>query len=263
MQYEERFGKELLVQERPGKINIWVLLGILMFSALGIFALIGFFVVLRTPEYGVVEMAGALIVGVGGFAAAAFLYRLLLGYRKQKKAALYERGFVRTVGTETTEIDFRALKGMQDLTTLQSAGNIRVTVRLLTMLRKDNTKVVLGQFDVPAYTELFNALSDVYTDYLLEGISSENLDRAAIFFGDKLELSGGQLIHRHGEGSGWTGIALDRVYGLDPARPDGNSSLRIMGVDYSDGKREILAQIPFKDLFNIDALYRIVQIRPQ
>jgi len=260
MQVTGRFGEQILVQEsavgqsrRTKFALIWAI-----FVA-GIFC-IGFTVLMLEElfasayERELFYLIGGGALAAGCFALVVFLIRSLLRYSQKMRAVVYEFGLAHIIGTEVTEIDFRDIKGMQDMLLVLDDTDIEIGTRIFTILKKDHTEFELSQYEVPAYEEFFYTLRQSFCDYLLEGVSDETLHRINIWFGGKLELRGERLIYHHpGEGRGWTDIPLDAVHAISPFEARSDSSVQLVGAD-----AEVLVEIPFDEMFNVDVLYWMI-----
>jgi len=173
MPYEGRFGQQILAQEsargQSRRTKISLLLAIAVCSVLGAFMAVYLFIDIftRTFSLEIEYMIGGAALAIGCFALAIFLIRSMIRYSKPMKAVLYARGLRHTIGTETTEIDFRDIEGIQDLLTMESTDLVTVQVRIFTIVKKNKTKFVLSQFDVPAHHAFFDALRVAFTDYLV------------------------------------------------------------------------------------------------
>ena len=265
MQHAERFGKQILMQEsargQSGRRKLALLFAIFMFGIVFNFLLVAMIIEVVTGAYEfefeyVIEVIGGGLVAIACSAMAVFLIRSLMRYSKKTRAIIYERGLVHVIGREVTEIGFRDIKGIQDILLVEETEIGEIGARIFTIVKKDNTTLVLNQYEVPAYEEFFGALRQAFNAYLLEGFSCGTLHRLHAWLGEKLELCGERLIYHHpGEGRGWTDILLDSVCAISPFTGRSDSFLQIIGSSSHANVSEVLVEIPVRELFNLDVLY--------
>jgi hypothetical protein len=257
MDYEATFGKQLLQCTASPAQTIRKRL---FFLILGILVIVGSIIALGAPGF-LTEDDGDLRIAFGAFIAiGAFLSLFGLFFIKKAEAALYETGYVLKRGSKVTATAFNDMKGIIDTMTAFSAYGI-VPVgksRDVSVVKNDGVPFMLTKTSVPNFNQFVDELCVTYNKYLLKDLTKENIGQASISFGNKLELSGGQLIFDAGGSKGKIPIPLGSIQNVRVTEE--GYWLYIEGAINEKGKAEELAAIRADKAWNLEALYRILDM---
>jgi len=200
MNNEERFGKTLLVsvasKGRGLRKRVLYLIAAFVFVAAGI-------VLTLNPELGVVveEDAHLVPVFIAIFIAVGLIFVILSLVRsKQSSITLYEQGIMYAHGKKVTEAGFSDLEGIRLETSAVAIGGVAIPLGSLgqesvTIRMKDGTVVVLRKSTISNFRDFADKFGVVYTRWLLDGLTLDNISDAEISFGPDLKLRSGQFIY--------------------------------------------------------------------
>jgi len=258
MQNETRFGallfeRTLTQAKAMQKIFLFLIVG-LVFIAAGIVAFM-----MAESDTDVLNAWGVLL----GLCSIPFILRVFTSTRASE-VAIYEKGFVHSRGSQTTEFDFNDIIGIRDLTKRETWFAFIIPVvalksRIVTIEMKDRTAVKLNSTKVPDFKHFANELNAIFTEHLISGVTKENLNQASISFGKELNLRNGQLMYSDGKST--TIIPFDDILNIEVS--DTGHHIMLIGEEKEKKKLtrvDILAQFATETSLNIGALYHIVQM---
>ena len=266
------FGKKLFeVHQTPGQLwwrRFWVLLlsGFLPCS-IGIALIIA-----GTAEF---DRPTVTIIGILAVLAAIPAFQAIKIVHSE--AVLYEDGLVYVIGDKTTIVPFEYVKGTQFAVTVfgvSGRGYDDIVIRSAKLIKNDGTRIDMDGCAAAFrnFRQFYETLDSVFADYLLRGITSENLHQANISFGDCLELRNGKLIYgdllEEDDENSTVAMPLEYITGIEYSAKrekikDSIGLLRIKGPLNDKGEAMDFATISISGMLNIQALYRVVEMAKQ
>ncbi|MCL2838736.1 MAG: hypothetical protein FWE04_06710 [Oscillospiraceae bacterium] len=165
MYYDHKFGKQIMEHKLGTGAVVGRIIGFSLVALLFIFIL-----ALMILDFLFASMTGSNLWIIYGFAIVgfnvAFWIVALIRFGRSMKATLYEFGLKHSRGKKVTEILFRDVKDMQDVT-----GRTRgVEYRRVAIIKSDDTKFVLNSLIVPKHKIFFAALK---AQFLLNNDNNE------------------------------------------------------------------------------------------
>ena len=163
MRYDHKFGEIILENKttvrRVFGMRFWYSLAILFFVISGIALIVNF---------GFSAEVFVVLLFIVPF--TAFCFYKLLRYAKYMTAVLYEFGLKHYSGRQVTEILFNDVKSIDDETLSRINYGARpgariYTERVVTIVKKDGTRIKLYPWLVPNHEKFFPALKTQFEKY--------------------------------------------------------------------------------------------------
>ena len=267
MSYEERFGKKLLAsganKGRALPMKILLIIPSLVFIATGaVLALNPDIDFLTEEEARLIPLLIALFFVVG---VAGILFIVLSIVRSRRSSAvLFERGVIHTQGSEVTEVGFSDTEGIRLETSAIAVGGVAIPLgsfgqESVIIRKKDGTEIVFRKSDIPDFRVFADKFGAVYTRWLLDGLTMDNMADAKISFGPDLKLYGGQFIYTKKDQE--IVMPLSDVHSLEIETGDAYNYFWLLSKTETDKKgnpKKAIGGQTAKAL-NLEALYIIVQ----
>jgi len=261
MQDSAKFGKLILeykdTQEQTQKRKNRYMFFTVFFIVAGIIIA----ALVQGPPIGVgFDPTLTILILIFPLVLAGYNFRKFLLRGKHMEMALYEFGFRYIRGEKIIEIAFSDVKGIQDITWINTQG-VSSEHRKIEIIMKDGTEYNFEENITLNHDSFFNELDTVYTDYFVRGITSENINEKNIFFGDGLTLQNGRFIENHKINGQWAGrrtVSLEDVHSLSyPLRPRYHNAMFTL----MDASHQVeFIEVELSDVYNIAALRRIIGI---
>jgi|GEM_PF-3890855 len=240
------------------------MVGLTVFAVLTLFNLDLLPFAVATGFRRVLHFLGVLLIGWLAYDVLYHAWRL--NPMQISAAEIYENGITITQGEHTHAIELDQIKGILALSTftvvlsnppgaldlpfVSSVGN---RYRSVTIAEKQGGEPFIVR--VPNFVKFARMLNAKFTQYIMKELTPENISRAAISFGEHLQLTGGQFVYDPPDGASRVYLPLGQVTGIE-FNAEGWSILAIRTKNPDDQLR--IPHRQTRTMLNIDILHQII-----
>ena len=164
-------------------------------------------------------------------------------------AQLFEHGIVLKKGSKITEWDFSEIDGVSYTVNKTSVNYIPVaTTRVLEILPKQGKLISIPGLKMQNFKVFAEHLEGLYSEFVIAGLTKENIKTKTIRFGKKVILENGVFIYKNKKN-----FPLEDILGLNTA----NGVVSLEGKN-AKGKKAMLLNIPANQAYNLHILSHVI-----